>query len=353
MQPNIQVQQDFESLKEKLISERDNKLSNEVESEPSEENASPTQEIAEERALRKFLFQKGEQQWELDEDAEIEITADKGIHRLTLKELKDRAAGGIAVKQRMHQLAEEKKKLSGTFEKFAEMSKSNPIRALEYLASKAHDHDEDFEFQDFVNALAEQAESLTSMTPEQRENAKLKEQLEEAEEVMTKSDLLQMASDYGDRIMYEYGLDEDELGEMIEAVTEMPELLEGIESQEEIFQRVEQFAQETRNQERIYSALLNVNPRAEIDDPIIQVISKVFHDNEDLVQDFTDEDIQDLIANEMPVRRKVSPTQERRSYKARQSQSIDHISERGLSDYQILMRKLNEEKINKPDILRF
>ena len=50
----------------------------------------------------------------------MEIMADKRPTKLTLRELKERAAGDIAVKNRMHSLAEEKKRVQSTFKEFAE-----------------------------------------------------------------------------------------------------------------------------------------------------------------------------------------------------------------------------------------
>lgn len=62
--------------------------------------------------LKKYAFRKGDSVFELDDDYEIEFMADKKPTKLTLRELKDRAAGDIAIKNRMHSLAEEKKELT-------------------------------------------------------------------------------------------------------------------------------------------------------------------------------------------------------------------------------------------------
>lgn len=63
-------------------------------------------------SAKKFVFRKGDNSVELEDDYEVEIMADKKATKLTLRELKERAAGEIAVKNRMHSLAEEKKEFS-------------------------------------------------------------------------------------------------------------------------------------------------------------------------------------------------------------------------------------------------
>ena len=94
-----------------------------------------------------MLFKKGDQSFELDDDYEIEIMADKRPTKMTLRELKDRAAGDIAVKNRMHSLAEEKKRVQSTFKRFAEMAKNDPLGALEFISSKAKEADSGFRIQ--------------------------------------------------------------------------------------------------------------------------------------------------------------------------------------------------------------
>ena len=127
---------------------------------------------------KKFVFKKGDQSLELDDDFEIEIMADKKPTKLTLKELKDRAAGDIAVKNRMHSLAEEKKKVQATFKQFAEMAKTDPLGALEFISERAKESDSDFAYDKYIQMLAEQAEKLGKMDEKERKAWELEKKLQ-------------------------------------------------------------------------------------------------------------------------------------------------------------------------------
>ena len=105
----------FEELADKIL---DNKVEKPAADDIRNKSA-PKEEKKEIPASKKYVFRKGDQTLELDEDFELEMMADKRPLKLTLKELKDRAAGDIAVKNRMHSLAEEKKRLQATFKEFA------------------------------------------------------------------------------------------------------------------------------------------------------------------------------------------------------------------------------------------
>lgn len=106
---------------------------------------------------KKYVFRKGDQSLELDDDYEVEFMADKRPTKLTLRELKDRAAGDIAVKNRMHSLAEEKKRIQSTFKQFTDIAREDPLAALEFISGKAKESDSEFEYVKYMEKLGEQA----------------------------------------------------------------------------------------------------------------------------------------------------------------------------------------------------
>lgn len=342
---HVDASADFESLKNILIQEKQREMSpdavQEAKEEEVEEEKKPQQSKAKQE--KKARFQKGEQSWEVDEDAEIEFMADKGLRRLKVSELKDRAAGDIAVKRRMHELHEEKKKVNSTLSDFAKFAKEDPLAALEYIASRAREVDQDFDFNTYLSALGEQAEALDGMTPAERENYRLKRQLKEVEGEKQEKDRLLNASSLAKEIMDDFELSGDELNEYVEQVVNSPELMEGAESEEDIFERVEMLAEETRNQRLAYEALQSVIPDAPHDDPIVFAMADVLRNNPELTDDFDTEDMKEIVEGLLQQEKKVR-AQKRASHKMRQTQSVDEISGRGMSDFEILAQKLNDEK---------
>lgn len=340
-----EVASDLEVLKNKLIEEKQQENAPEVENSPeieeiSEVHEKKSHEVKKERQSR---FTKADQNWDLDDDAEIEIKADKGSTRLTLKELKERAAGDIAVKRRMHQLAEEKKKVQSTLSDFARLGKEDPLAALEYMVSRAQEADEDFDFNSFLSALGEQAEKLDGMTAAERENYRLKKQLKEVESEKESSDRLLHAGALAEEVMKNYGLSGDQLNEFVEQVVNEPELMEGVETEEDIFERVEMLAIETQNQKAAYEALTEFVPDARHDDPIVFAMADVLRNNPELAVDFDPDDMKEIVQGLLK-QEKRGRTQERASYKMRQAYSTDEISGKGMSDLEILSQKLRQEK---------
>lgn len=342
-----EVALDLEVLRNTLIEEKKQELNPEAEK-PAEideiievqEKKSPKPEKDKEKRSR---FTKADQNWDLDDDAEIEIKADKGSTRLTLKELKERAAGDIAVKKRMHQLAEEKKKVQSTLSDFARLGKEDPLAALEYMVAKAQEEDEDFDFNSFLTALGDQAEKLDGMTSAERENYRLKKQLKDVESEKDSSNRLLHAGALANEIMENYNLSGDQLNEFVEQVVNTPELMEGAETEEDIFDRVEMLAEETQNQKLAFSALQELVPDAAHDDPIVFAMADVLRNNPELADDFDPEDMKEIVQGLLKEEKR-NRTQQRSSYKMRQTYSADEISGKGMSDIDILSQKLRQEK---------
>jgi len=175
----------FEDLKSQIVNGRTNEANKEgdIRDKPQEkENRKETP------ASKKQTFRRGEESMEIDDDYEVEFMADKKPIRLTLRELKERAAGDVAVKNRMHALAEEKKRVQSTFKEFASLAKSDPLAALEFISSKANEADSEFEYKQYIEKLAEQAESLGKMDDKERKALELEKKLKKAEQDLSQKE---------------------------------------------------------------------------------------------------------------------------------------------------------------------
>lgn len=168
----------YASLEDQLLNNNGAKTDSSVD---IREKTEEPQKRKEQNQSKKLFFIKGDQSVELDDDYEMEFMADKKQTRLTLRELKERAAGDIAVKNRMNSLAEEKKMVQSTFKKFSELSKTDPLGALEYISNKAKESDSEFEYSKYIEMLADQAEKLGQMS----ESEKKAWELEKAREGRT------------------------------------------------------------------------------------------------------------------------------------------------------------------------
>ncbi len=149
----------FADLKDQLITKKTGESDPNKELTAKRETAPPN---------KKFIFKKGDQSYELDDDFELEIMADKRLTKMTLRELNDRAAGDVAVKNRMHSLAEEKKKVQATFREFTDLAKTDPLGALEFISNKAKETDSEFEYNKYIEKLADHAEKLGRMDEKDR-----------------------------------------------------------------------------------------------------------------------------------------------------------------------------------------
>lgn len=338
----------FEVLKNKLLNEK--QIPNEAPAreaavaDDAVETEEPSQkETKVEKQIRKFLFQKGDSKIELDEDAEIEIKVDKQPTKIKLRELTERASGDIAVKKRMHEVAEMKKKVTGTFKEFSHMAKENPFKALEYIASRAKEADEDFNFKNYLLALGDQVEKLEKMTPSEREASQLKEKLKDVEGQLTRQETQAVLDLRADQIMGDYGITEDQFDSYVRAVVGTPELIEDIVDEQDILDRVELFAVEMRNQKAAYEAIQEFQPNIRHNDPMVLSIAQVLRTNAELTGDFNKEDIKEIVEGLLQ-QDKRKKTQSRLSYKARQSQNVNELSGRNLTEFEILAQKLKEEK---------
>jgi hypothetical protein len=297
---------------------------------------------------KKFVFKKGDQSLELDDDFEIEIMADKKPTKLTLKELKDRAAGDIAVKNRMHSLAEEKKKVQATFKQFAEMAKTDPLGALEFISERAKESDSDFAYDKYIQMLAEQAEKLGKMDEKERKAWELEKKLQKAEKDLSQKERQAAVVQRKQEILANYPeIGDQQFGQMVDAVLESEELLQGVENEDDVMDRVEELIDETLTQKDIMTVIKEINPQFVQDNDLIFALSDQLRRNPDLDEEDVRDIVRDLIA---PAEVVAAPTVEKQrdirtlSKKARQAAPMSQLKAQSADPYDLLKQQLIERK---------
>jgi hypothetical protein len=336
----------FASLQEQLLNNKGAKADPNQDirdkAEPSEKASSQS---------KKYTFKKGDQSLELDDDYEMEFIADKRPTKLTLRELKDRAAGDIAVKNRMHALAEEKKRVQSTFKQFAELARTDPLGALEFISSKANESDSEFEYSKYIEKLAEQAEKLGQMDEKERKSFELEKKLAKAEQdlsqkeraeavVLRKQELLNTYTEIGDQ----------QFASMVDAVLSSEELLDGLENEHDVMDKVEELIQETLTQRDIMTVIREINPAHIQDNALIFSLSDQLKQNPDLDEDDVRDIVQQLIGHKEVIRSPSNAQTARQrdfqtlSNKARQGTPVSSLRTQNAEPYDLLKQQLLERK---------
>lgn len=335
----------FNALKDQLL---DGKSAREANKEVDIREKQISNPKSKNESQKKYVFKKGDHAVELDDDFEIEMTADKKPVKLTLRELKDRAAGDIAVKNRMHTLAEEKKRIQSTFVQFAKMAEKDPIGALEFISSKASEADSEFEFNRYLEKLAEQAEKLGHMSEPERKAWELEKKLEKAEQDLSQKQRTEAVVLRKQQMLSEYeGIGDSEFSHMVDAVLSNEELLEGLEDEHDVMDKVEELIQETLTQRDIITVISEINPSYANDNHIIFALSDQLRQNPDL----DEEDVRDIIRELIPPAQGRQPARiderERdiRTLSQKQRQSMgSHYREQEASSFELLKQQLLENK---------
>lgn len=237
-----------------------------------------------------FRFQKGDESIEVDQDAVLEFKADGKPVKMTLKELRDAAAGGVAVRNRMRQLSEQKKQLLDPFVNAGKKAMENPMAALKQMFSIVQKVNPNLNFKDFLQGLGKQAQSLSKMAPSERESFELKQELEEERErsskVMNEAKIQKLSME----LMEETGLSEDKLFHYGQEILSNPVLKDTIKDEEDLFTRIGDLAEEVELQQASFDALRKFNPKVTPRDPLVFELSKVLRQN----PDFDERDLLDL-----------------------------------------------------------
>lgn len=347
----------FDALKDQLLDGKSAKEANkEVDIRDKQEVKEPKKLKSEPQSSKKYVFKKGDKAIELDDDFEFEMMADKKPIKLTLRELKDRAAGDIAVKNRMHTLAEEKKRVQATFSQFAKMAQKDPLGALEFISSKAKEADSEFEYNRYLEKLAEQAEKLGRMDEKDRKAWELEKKLEKAEQDLSHKQRTEAVVLRKQQMLSEYqGIGDSEFGQMVDAVLSNEELLEGLEDEHDVMDKVEELIQETLTQRDIITVISEINPAYANDNQIIFALSDQLRQNPDL----DEEDVRDIIRELIPAAqgRRSPKVDERerdiRTLSTKQRQSMGgNYREQEASPFELLKQQLleNKDKFKKTPI---
>jgi hypothetical protein len=345
------VEQDtdgYADLQDQLI----NKTAQKAEvAEDVQPKVSPKETRKEANPSKKFVFKKGDQSLELDEDYELEFMADKRPTKLTLRELKERAAGDIAVKNRMHALAEEKKRVQGTFKEFSDLAKKDPLAALEFISSKAKEADSEFEYKQYIEKLAEQAEKLGEMNDEQRKAWELEKKLAKAEQDLSRKERTEAVVLRKQELLADYPeIGDSQFSQMVDAVLSSEELLDGLESEHDVMDKVEELIQETLTQKDIMSVIKEINPAHVHDNQLIFSLSDQLRQNPDL----DEEDVRDIVRELIGTSQRDALQNKQRSdrqsdirtlsNKARQGTPISSLRTQNASTYDLLAQQLLERK---------
>lgn len=250
------------------------------------ENASNSHEQDKRNA---FKFAKGQKNWEVDDDAEFEFMADKQPVKMTLKEMRDAAAGGIAVRNRMRQLSEEKKTFREPFQEFSRTAKEDPLGALEKMFVAIQKVDPDASFSDFLNDLAAQAQKVARMEPNARKAYQLEKQLKDQEEKLSDSEQLVRINELKQELMTEMGLPEEKIYEFGQHILNHPVLSQGLETEEDLMDRIGDLAEEIEMQKASFEALRKYKTDMSPRDPLIFELSSLLKSNPDFDQHDLDE----------------------------------------------------------------
>lgn len=346
----------FNELKDQILNHKvtDVKDQDIREKTPSREMAKDVKK--QQVASKKHVFKKGDHALELDDDYELEFVADKRPTKMTLRELKDRAAGDIAVKNRMHSLAEEKKRISATFKQFAELAKTDPLAALEFISGKASESDSEFEYSKYIEMLANQAEKLGQMTEEQRKAWELQKKLDKAESNLSHKERVESVVLRKQEMLADYPeIGDSQFGQMVDAVLGNEDLFQGDETEHEIMDKVEELIVETLTQRDIMTVIREINPSYLNDNALIFSLSDQIKQNPDLDED----DVRDIIgqiiapAQRLPAQKSQgrAPVLSDRqrdiqtlSSKARQGNSVGNIRAQHAEPFDLLKQQLLERK---------
>ena len=299
---------------------------------------------------KKSVFRKGDESLELDDDYEMEFMADKRPTKLTLRELKERAAGDIAIKNRMHSLAEEKKRVQSTFKQFAELAKTDPLAALEYISNKANESDSEFEYKKYLEKLADQAEKLGQMNDEQRKAFDLEKKLAKAEQDLSQKERTEAVVLRKQEMLADYPeIGDSQFGQMVDAILSNEDLLEGLRDEHDVMNRVEDLIQETLTQRDLMTVIQEINPSHLHDNGLIFSLSDQLRQNPDLDEDDVRDIVRELIGNDERIQKRAPVSNRQRdvqtlSNKARQAVPVNSLRSQNASPYELLTQQLLERK---------
>jgi|GEM_PF-1852965 hypothetical protein len=244
---------------------------------------------------RSFTFTKGDRHVEVPEDAEFEFRADKKFVRMTLREMRDAAAGGLAVRDRMRKVSEQKKALEEPFRQFSGLASKDPLAALQKMFGVVQTIDPDADFKSFIEGLGKQAQQIAKMGPDARKAYELERQVKDQEEQLTETEQLSRISELKVDLMENLGLSEETIYTLGEEILNSPALSEGVEDEVDLMNKVGQLAEEIELQKISYETLKGVKPDAKHNDPLVFELTKILRQNPDFDEDDLAEIAEDVV----------------------------------------------------------
>ena len=292
----------------------------------SEEEADTPEETIKEESISKYSFKKGDTSFDVDEDAEFELKADGKTRKVTLKELRDYAAGGIAVRNRMRQLAEEKKKIQDPFKDFSKVSKNDPLGSLKKVFNAIKEVDPEADFKGFLKDLGVQVQQQAKMSPAERKSYELEGQLKEKEEALSSTQRLQMIKELEQDVMDTYEIDHEKVAEYGDVILSDPNIAKTIRNERDLFDRIGEFADEVDRQKAVITALSKVDKNIKPRDPLVLELSEVLRKNPDFDSDDLAEIAHEIVngVEKTKASQKLSKKQRSRAISKKESSTPDY-----------------------------
>lgn len=244
---------------------------------------------------KSFQFQIGNETFDIDEKATFEIKADGKPVKMTLKELRDAASGGIAVRNRMRVLADERKKLYEPYKNFNKLAESDPLSALKKVFYAIKQVDPKADVNQFLKGLGKQAQNLAQMSPSERKSYSLERELNDTRETLTEKERLAKVQEMKQELIGEMGLSEEQVVSYGQHLLSNPTLAEGIKNEEDLFDRIADLADEVQRQQAVVSALHKYDSKLKKDDPLVFELSSILEKNPDFDEDDLNEIAEKII----------------------------------------------------------
>ncbi len=307
----------FESLNQQILEKRDAVQKQQTREVPVRQASDDSQEMGEgsegeggtpnqaEVKRKGFTFKKDETIWDVDDDAEFEFVADKRPVKMTLKEMRDAAAGGVAVRNRMRQLAEEKKVLQDPYKEFSRIYRDDPYNALKKVFSAIKTIDPEANFDEFISGLGKQAQSVAQMEPSARKAYLLEKELKEVQEKQTESQQLLKLGELKNQLAEQTGLSDEKIFSFGQQILKHPVLSQTVKTEEDLIARIGDLAEEVELQKASHEALQkyksNISPR----DPLVFELSNILKQN----PDFDERDLEDIASGVLGTVQKAQASQ--------------------------------------------
>jgi hypothetical protein len=350
VEPVVVREKIVESLMQQI---NDKKQNQEKLNGTSQENAenndgyeAETEGNAHEEKRNGFMFSKGEKKWQVDDDAEFQFMADKQPIKMTLKEMRDAAAGGVAVRNRMRQLSEEKKTFREPFQEFSRTAKDDPLGALEKMFVAIQKVDPDASFSDFLNDLAAQAQKVARMEPNARKAYQLEKKLRDQEEKLSESEQLVKINELKQELMNEMRLPEEKIYEFGQHILNHPVLSQGVETEEDLMERIGDLAEEIEAQKASFEALRKYKSDMSPRDPLIFELSNLLKSNPDFNQQDLDEIAAEVLGTVQRAKASQKLSKRQRAYSGTRTSEAPPDYSR-MKPMDALMHQIQEKKKNQ------